>query len=98
MPTYGALRISSERRRAIVSDLLAGFNQVPFDHEAANESARIRVDLEARGQPIGPHDLLIAGTAVSRGAILATNNTREFSRVRGLRLADWTTASPFPSR
>jgi tRNA(fMet)-specific endonuclease VapC len=35
-------------------------------------------------------DLLIAGTALSRGAVLVTNNTKEFSRVKGLRLADWT--------
>jgi tRNA(fMet)-specific endonuclease VapC len=33
---------------------------------------------------------MIAGTAVSRGATLVTNNTKEFSRVKGLRLADWT--------
>ena len=39
---------------------------------------------------IGPVDLLIAGTAVSRGAVLVTSNTREFSRVKGLKLADWT--------
>jgi tRNA(fMet)-specific endonuclease VapC len=51
------------------------------------ESASI---LEARGLPIGPMDLLIAGTAVSRGAVLATNNTKEFSRIKGLRLSDWT--------
>jgi tRNA(fMet)-specific endonuclease VapC len=42
------------------------------------------------GLVIGPMDLLIAGTAVSRGAVLVTRNTKEFSRVKGLRLADWT--------
>jgi len=35
-------------------------------------------------------DLLIAGTAVSQGAVLVTSNTKEFSRVKGLRLVDWT--------
>jgi tRNA(fMet)-specific endonuclease VapC len=87
---YGTLKIGSSRRREIVSELLAGIQQVPFDREAALESARIRIDLEARGLPIGPMDLLIAGTAVSRGAVLATNNTKEFSRIKGLRLSDWT--------
>jgi tRNA(fMet)-specific endonuclease VapC len=87
---YGTLKIGSPRRREIVSELLAGIQQVPFDHEAALESARIRIDLEARGLLIGPMDLLIAGTAVSRGAVLATNNTKEFSRIKGLRLSDWT--------
>jgi tRNA(fMet)-specific endonuclease VapC len=60
--------------------------QIPFDREAA----RIRIDLEARGSLIGRMDLLIAGTAISRGAILASNNTKEFSRIKGLRLSDWT--------
>jgi tRNA(fMet)-specific endonuclease VapC len=87
---YGTLKIGSPRRREIVSELLAGIQQVPFDREAALESARIRIDLEARGLVIGPMDLLIAGTAVSRGAVLATNNTKEFSRIKGLRLSDWT--------
>jgi tRNA(fMet)-specific endonuclease VapC len=87
---YGTLKISSPRRREIVSELLAGIQQVPFDREAALESARIRIDLEARGLLIGPMHLLIAGTAVSRWAVLATNNTKEFSRIKGLRLSDWT--------
>jgi tRNA(fMet)-specific endonuclease VapC len=87
---YGTLKTRSPRRRAVVSELLAGFPQVPFDHEAARQAARIRVELETQGLIIGPMDLLIAGTAVSRDAVLVTNNTKEFSRLKGLRLADWT--------
>jgi tRNA(fMet)-specific endonuclease VapC len=87
---YGTLKTSSPRRQAVITSLLARLVQAPFDHTAARESARIRVDLEAQGIVIGPMDLLIAGTAVSRGAVLATSNTKEFSRVKGLRLADWT--------
>ncbi len=87
---YGALKIVSPRRRMVVSQLLTGLAQVPFDHAAAMESARIRLELESRGQVIGPVELMIAGTALSRGAVLATSNTKEFSRVKGLRIADWT--------
>jgi tRNA(fMet)-specific endonuclease VapC len=87
---YGTLQNGSPRRRAVVSALLAGLTQVPFDGEAALETARIRIELESRGRVIGPIDLLIAGTAVSRSALLVTNNTKEFSRVKGLRLSDWT--------
>jgi len=87
---YGTLRTGSSRRRALLSDLLADMVHVPFDQEAALESARVRLELEALGIVIGPIDFLIAGTALSRGAVLATNNTREFSRVKGLRLEDWT--------
>jgi len=87
---YGSLKSGSSRRKAVASVLLGALTQVPFDREAAQEAARIRIDLEARGLVIGPIDLLIAGIAVSRGAVLATSNTREFSRVKHLRLIDWT--------
>lgn len=87
---YGSLKIGSQRRKTLVSELLAGITQVPFDQEAAKESARTRMDLEARGVVIGPVDLLIAGSALSRGAILVTSNTKEFSRVKSLRVVDWT--------
>ena len=87
---YGTLKTRSARRRAIVSELLAGFAQVPFDDAAARQAARIRVELETRGLVIGPIDLLIAGTALSRDAMLATNHLKEFSGLKGLRLSDWT--------
>lgn len=87
---YGTLKTRNTRRRAILNQVLAELEEVPFDREAAIESARIRVELESRGEVIGPMDLMIAGTAVSRGAILVTNNVKEFSRIRTLRLADWT--------
>ena len=87
---YGTLKVPSAKRRGLVSGLLGGLTQATFDHEAARAAARIRVNLEARGMVIGPMDLLIAGTALSTGATLVTANTREFSRVTGLRLIDWT--------
>jgi tRNA(fMet)-specific endonuclease VapC len=87
---YGTLKMGSRRRQALWSELLADLVHVAFDHEAAFESARVRVDLERQGFVIGPIDLLIAGTALSRGTVLVTSNTKEFSRVKGLRVEDWT--------
>jgi tRNA(fMet)-specific endonuclease VapC len=78
------------RRQVIVEGLLKNMRIIPFDGDAAREAARIRIDLERRGLMIGPVDLLISATALSRGATLVTNNSKEFSRIRGLRLADWT--------
>jgi tRNA(fMet)-specific endonuclease VapC len=49
----------------------------------------IRADLESKGTPIGPYDTLIAGIALSSGAILVTHNTKEFKRVKGLNIEDW---------
>lgn len=59
---YGTLKLSASRRRDIVHALLATPPQVPFDNQAARAPARIRIDLEARRQVIGPMELLIAGT------------------------------------
>jgi tRNA(fMet)-specific endonuclease VapC len=87
---YGTLKGKGPRRQELITRLLKDCVQVPFDHEAAHEAARIRIELGRHGSVIGPMDLLIAGTALSRGAVLVTNNTKEFSRVKGLRLADWT--------
>lgn len=86
---YGTLKVVSPGRRRILSQLLESLPEVPFDKDAARESARLRMTLERRGIAIGPLDILIAGTAVSRGATLVTNNIREFSRIEGLRLEDW---------
>ena len=53
---------------------------------------RVRAMLRQSGTPIGHYDVLIAGQALARDLTLVTNNTREFSRVEGLRLEDWTLA------
>jgi tRNA(fMet)-specific endonuclease VapC len=57
---------------------------------AAPDYARIRADLKVRGTIIGGNDLLIAAHARCLGLILVTNNTREFSRVQGLKIENWT--------
>ena len=90
---YGTLRSKFRgRRRSVLEAGLQHIQHVPFDSEAAMAAARIRFELEKRGFSIGPLDILIAGTAVSRGAALVTNNSSEFSRVPGLQVMDWRSA------
>ena len=62
---------------------------IPYDAHAADHTAQIRSELASRGTFIGPYDAMIAGNARSQGLIVVTNNTREFSRVEGLRVEDW---------
>jgi tRNA(fMet)-specific endonuclease VapC len=62
---------------------------VSFDRKAAQEAAQIKGVLAARGNLIGPNDLLIAGHARSLGLKLITGNLGEFTRVDGLRCEDW---------
>ena len=73
-----------------MSLFLSAITVLDFDGEAAEVYGQIRAELERKGTPIGPMDLLIAGHARSQGLILVTNNTREFARVTGLRIEDWT--------
>lgn len=89
---YGCAR--SERReqsRALLEHFLsAAFERAPFDLEDASEAGEIRAVLEMRGEPIGHYDILIAAQARRRGATLVTANAREFERVPGLLVVDWT--------
>lgn len=63
---------------------------LPFDSAAAYEYGDIRAFLQKQGTPIGPNDMLIASHARAEGLTLVTNNTREFERVPGLKLENWT--------
>lgn len=80
---------SPGRRRDQVDRLLATVVPLPFGLEEARAAARIRADLEARGLPIGPLDVLIAGTALASAATLVTRNLGEFGRVSGLQVESW---------
>jgi tRNA(fMet)-specific endonuclease VapC len=69
--------------------LVGMFRVVDFGDAEASMAARVRADLEKTGKKIGPYDTLLAGVALAKGWALVTNNTREFSRVKGLKLANW---------
>jgi tRNA(fMet)-specific endonuclease VapC len=91
---YGVLKSPDpQRTRAKVDAFLVGIEEiVPFDADEGMSLATIRKQLVPIGKMIGPLDALIAAQAISRGALLVTNNTSEFSRVPGLRWEDWTQA------
>lgn len=87
---YGIAKSQQQaRNRRVFDSLLAGFSVVSFDHAAAVHYGPIRSELERQGCLIGPYDLMIAAHALALDAILVTDNTREFSRVSGLRLENW---------
>jgi len=89
---YGLMRLpeaAATPRLAALTQLLRPMQLLPFDSECAAVAARIRAQLETAGQPIGPHDTMIAATAIRHQATLVTRNAREFSRVPGLQWLDW---------
>ena len=94
--TYAELRFgatgpkASPRHIALVDAFCARLDAVlPWDRAAVDATTDIKVALRLAGMPIGPNDTAIAGHAIAAGAILVTNNTREFERVPGLMLEDW---------
>ncbi|MCB5187254.1 type II toxin-antitoxin system VapC family toxin [Methylobacillus caricis] len=89
---YGLLRLPTEvaaPRLVALAQLLGHLQIMPFDAECAEHAAGLRADLEQLGTPIGPHDTLIAATALRHDAALVTRNVREFSRVPGLQIINW---------
>lgn len=87
---YGAHTSQAvSRNLGAIEELLGRLEFLDFDPGAAEHAGQIRADLAATGKPICPFDTMIAGHARSRGLCLITNNEGEFSRVSGLRLANW---------
>ena len=79
-----------EKNRLALTLLLANIEILDFDAYAAEYYGIIRADLERKGMPIGPLDMMIAGHAMSLNYTVVTNNTKEFSRVNNLILENWT--------
>ena len=87
---YGAERSARpEHSLAVIEGFAARLGILPFESGDANHFGQVRAELAAAGTPIGPYDAMIAGHARARGLILVTNNLREFQRVPGLRLENW---------
>ncbi|MDP2277795.1 MAG: type II toxin-antitoxin system VapC family toxin [Nitrospirota bacterium] len=61
-----------------------------FDEKAAKVYGEIRAALEKTGNPIGSMDMLIGAHALSLGLTLVTNNTKEFRKIKHLKVIDWT--------
>ena len=78
-----------EQSTAALADFLRFCLVLDWPQEAVDLYAEIRADLERRGTPIGPNDLLIAAHARWLNATLVTSNIGELSRVAELRLEDW---------
>jgi tRNA(fMet)-specific endonuclease VapC len=84
----GIFKSTRPARNLAVLEALS-FKALSFDREDARQAGRIRAQLEQEGRPIGPYDTLIAGQALRHGLTLITANTREFERVPGLALENW---------
>ena len=88
---YGAAKSRwGSRTRQIMYAFLANFTILPFTEKDAVLFGRLRAELAAAGTPIGAYDLMIAAQGLSGNVTVVTHNIREFSRVPGIVLEDWT--------
>ena len=78
-----------EANLQLLNQFFAPLASLPFDDRSAEEYGLIRADLSSQGKIIGPNDILIAAIARAHDVVLVTHNTKEFSRITGLRLEDW---------
>ena len=87
---YGIAKSSSPKKRTKqLGELCALVEVLTFGNQEAKASAAVRAVLEKKGTPIGPYDVMIAGTALCKQGVLVTSNTKEFRRVPKLQIIDW---------
>jgi len=79
-----------ERNRIALAGFVSPIEILPFTDNAASVYGRIRAELEKQGKVIGAYDLMIGAHALSETLTLVTNNIREFERISGLTLENWT--------
>jgi len=87
---YGAEKSKDKKKNTeTVERFTTTFEILPFDDACCRIYANLRASLEKSGTPIGPRDLLIASISLAHNLVLVTNNTKEFRRVKNLKLENW---------
>lgn len=89
---FGAIgKKASPKHSLLVDEFIKRLDAIlPWDKDAVDATVAIKLQLANTGIPIGANDTAIAGHAIARNCILVTNNLREFNRVKGLTVEDWT--------
>ena len=91
--TYGVQASAVAKRKqnqAVLDSLALHLAVLDWPQDAAKHYAEIRTDLKKRGAQIGAADLMIAAHARAMGAVIVTNNVKDFGRVKGLQVENWT--------
>jgi tRNA(fMet)-specific endonuclease VapC len=78
-----------EKNQQALDEFILSLEIADFDEKAAREYGAIRAELERTGTPIGSMDMLIGAHALALGAILVTNNIKEYKQIKNLKILDW---------
>lgn len=91
--SYGVQASAVAKRKqnqAVLDSLALHLAVLDWPQDAAKHYAEIRADLKKLGAQMGAADLMIAAHAKAMGAIVVTNNVKDFGRVKGLQVENWT--------
>jgi len=91
--TYGVQASAAAKRKqnqSVLDSLVLHLSVLDWPQDAAKHYAEIRTDVKKRGAQLGAADLMIAAHARTMGAIVVTNNVKDFARVKGLEVENWT--------
>ena len=87
---FGAVRSNNKTKTlSAIKSFIKPFEVVSFCDECSESYAQIRSDLESSGRLVGPNDLILASTVLAKNGVLITHNTKEFSRIKELKIEDW---------
>jgi tRNA(fMet)-specific endonuclease VapC len=87
---YGASKSKKKtKNRQALMDFISTFEIIPFELKDAEVYGIIRAELEREGKVIGAYDMQLAAQALSRNYIFITNNTKEFNRIKKLKIENW---------
>jgi tRNA(fMet)-specific endonuclease VapC len=85
----GLLVKKAARQLAAFDQLCAGSRVLPLTDAIVAQAAAVYADLCQRGELVSDADILIAGTALTHGLVVVTNNVTHFRRVRNLHVENW---------
>ncbi|MCZ8342341.1 MAG: type II toxin-antitoxin system VapC family toxin [Leptospira sp.] len=79
-----------EKNRISLIEFLTIFDILPFEQKDTIAFGKIKTELRKSGKMIGTMDALLAAQSISRNLVFVTNNTKEFKRIKDLKIEDWT--------
>ena len=86
---FGLKRNYSKQLDFWLNEVLGMFNVIPFGETCSGFYGEIRTILEKSGNPLDNMDMLIAASAFAQGAVLVSHNTKHFSKIKELKVEDW---------
>jgi predicted nucleic acid-binding protein len=86
--TYVTKGISKKKERSLLN-LIDTLKVLPLDKDSALLASKLGMKLAKAGKMVHPMDLMIGSIALQNKMPIVTNNTKHFSRIKGLEIVSW---------